>query len=269
MVNTAIVDNVNDMYVTMCKDLVTYGSKVNDTLELNNYMITVRDVSQCVINVRNVSLNYMAAELLWYLSGRNDVEFISRYASLWKRISDDGKTNNSAYGYILKKKHGFDQIEKMVELLKKDPYSRRAVMNINVPNENVIETKDEMCTICLNFQLRDNKLNCSVLMRSNDIFTGTVYDVTYFIFLQKYIADKLNVSCGTYTHIAFSLHAYDRHIENIKNIAFNTTYDDRLVNIDFEHIFNKFDAAMTDVENNKMSPEEAFNYYDIFKDVKL
>ena len=111
MVNTAIVDNVNDMYVTMCKDLVTYGSKVNNTLELNNYMITVRDVSQCVINVRNVSLNYMAAELLWYLSGRNDVEFISRYASLWKRISDDGKTNNSAYGYILKKKHGFDQIE--------------------------------------------------------------------------------------------------------------------------------------------------------------
>lgn len=52
---------------------------------------------------------------------------------MWNKLSDDGITANSAYGYILQKKHGFNQIEKIIELLKVDPYSRRAVMNINVP----------------------------------------------------------------------------------------------------------------------------------------
>ncbi len=265
MIHRNTVNNINEMYITMCKDLVTHGKIVNNTIELSNYVITVDDISQCVINVRNLSLNYMAAELLWYLTGRNDTAFIGKYASLWTKLTDDGVTNNSAYGYILQKKHGFNQIEKMIELLKVDPNSRRAVMNINVPNEKVIETKDEMCTICLNYQIRNGKLNCSALLRSNDIYTGVVYDATYFILLQKYIADRLNVGYGSYTHMAFSLHAYDRHIDKVTAIAKNSKFDETVVNINHKRLFNLFNDIMTDVENNSIKPEDAFYKYDIYE----
>ena len=85
-----------------------------------------------------------------------------------------------------------------------DPNTRRAVVNINVPNVNVIETKDEPCTIALQFLNRDGKLHCTAIMRSNDIWFGTPYDWAFFIELQKVIADKLGLGYGTYTHFATS-----------------------------------------------------------------
>ena len=260
--------NIDDMYRHMCRDIYYDGSDIAGTRELNNYMITLTNLDQVFINVRNASKNYAAAELLWYLNGRNDVKFIGKYASLWNKLTDDGVTNNSAYGYILKYKHGFDQVEKMVELLKADPNSRRAVININVPNERVIETKDEMCTICLVFQLRDGKLNCTGIMRSNDIYTGTIYDIPYFVLIQKYIADSLGVEYGTYTHIAISLHCYDRHLDKVRDIADIGKKDDICVNINHKNLFAHYEEILKDVETNGISPEAAFWSYRVYEELE-
>ena len=100
-----------------------------------------------------------------------------------------------------------------------DPNTRRAVININVPNERVIETKDEPCTIALQFLNRNGKLHCTAIMRSNDIWFGTPYDWAFFIELQKVIADRLGLGYGTYTHFATSFHAYERNMAEISAIA--------------------------------------------------
>lgn len=173
ILDTLIADRIrkkntlNRQYRQLCKDLIEKGHSIEskgatrgNSKELTNYMFTIDDITDNVITLqtRDTSYTYLAAELLWYWQSRNDVEFIGKFATLWNKISDDGITNNSAYGYILQEKHGFNQIEKIIELLQKDPSSRRAVLNINVPNENVIETKDEMCTICLNMYIRKWKI---------------------------------------------------------------------------------------------------------------
>lgn len=222
-------NSLNYVYRQICRDLLEKGHPADtaaatkgNSKELNNYSFTINDISNNVVTLksRNISLNYLAGELLWYWQGRNDLDFINHFSSFWKRISDDGETANSAYGYILQKKHGFDQIEKIIELLKKDPASRRAVLNINVPNEHVIETKDEMCTIALVFYVRNNKLNCTGIMRSNDVNFGLTYDITYFTQLQKYIADRLGIATGSYTHFTTSMHFYDGDYDLIKKIAY-------------------------------------------------
>lgn len=211
-------NNINKIYSRMCDEL-SHARKVNGTREINNAKITLTNITNNVISCRNISVAYCLGELLWYFTARNDVKFISRFSSFWSKISDDGVTNNSAYGYVLMKKHGFNQIEKIIELLKYDPNSRRAVLNINEANEHVIETKDEPCTICLQFLIRDNKLHCTAIMRSNDIWLGFPYDVVFFTELQKYIASRLMVGYGTYTHFATSLHVYDRDFEKITNLT--------------------------------------------------
>lgn len=220
--------DIDVVYREVCRDLLKASHLTHietatrgDSCEINNYMFTINDVSGDVVALksRNTSLTYLAAETLWYWAGRNDVDFIGKFAKLWTKISDDGITNNSAYGYILQKKHGFNQIEKIIELLKFDRQSRRAVLNINVPNENVISTKDEMCTIALNFYIRDDKLNCTAIMRSNDVIFGLTYDLTYFIQLQKYIANKVGVEVGSYTHFATSMHFYSVDYDKVKAIA--------------------------------------------------
>ena len=211
-------NTVDEAYKTLCEMLVN-APTVGNTRELNNMKIEISDVSNSIVSVRNISLTYLLGEFLWYFNGSQSMEYISKYSTFWKHISDDGVTSNSAYGYILKYKHGFDQIEKIIELLTVDPNSRRAVININIPNEHVIETKDEPCTIALQFLNRDGKLNCTAIMRSNDIWFGTPYDWAFFIELQKVIADRLGLRYGTYTHFATSFHAYDRNIAEIRAIA--------------------------------------------------
>ena len=209
---------VDEAYKTLCGMLVN-APVVGNTHELNNVKIEITDVTNSIVSVRNISYNYLLGEFLWYFNGSNSMEYISKYSSFWKNISDDGVTSNSAYGYILKHKHGFNQIEKVIELLTVDPNSRRAVININVPNVHVIETKDEPCTIALQFLNRDGKLHCTAIMRSNDIWFGTPYDWAFFIELQKVIADRLGLGYGTYTHFATSFHAYERNMSEIQAIA--------------------------------------------------
>lgn len=197
-----------------------YATKTQTTRECNDCVLTVREPSLDYIRFpyrRKLSIDYAKAELEWYWSGNNSCKAIGEHASMWLKLTDDGVTSNSAYGYILEKKYGFDQIQQIIRLLKDDPESRRAVLNISDPAIDRIHTKDMQCTIALQFLLRNNKLNISVYMRSNDVFFGLPYDYIYFISLQDYIARQLHCGIGTYTHHAGSMHMYDRDIEKFND----------------------------------------------------
>lgn len=208
--------SLDEAWSVISSEVLEKGERVGNTHELRNVKFVIEDIGKNILNVReNFSLHYYLGEMIWYGVGSNSTEFISKFGRVWEHLSDDGVTNNSAYGFILKHKHGFNQIDKMVELLRKDPSSRRAVININVPNINVIETKDEMCTIALQFFVRDGKLEMTTMMRSNDLWTGTPYDIFYFTEIQKMIAKKLKLNYGTYTHFVTSIHIYNRNIDDI------------------------------------------------------
>mgnify|MGYP002520633459 CR=1 FL=1 len=226
-----IRDNMDDIYKRICRDLIN-AKEVKGTKELNNYSFTLTNLDNNVINIRNISKAYICGELLWYVLGRKDVAFINKFAGLWGRISDDGVTSYSAYGDIVFNRHGFNQVEKIIQLLCSDPESRRAVINFNVPNDNVIETKDEICTIALQFLIRDGKLNCTGIMRSNDVWYGLPYDVIFFTELTKYIAERLNIPYGTYTHNVISLHVYERNYDDIRNLPIATSK----ISVDFERM---------------------------------
>lgn len=239
--NLGLFKNINNAWSTVADKVLSVGDQINGTHEISNVSFEISDIEQNVLTVRdNFALHYYLGEMIWYASGANDVSFISKYGKIWNILSDDGITNNSAYGYILKYKHGFDQVDKVIELLKKDKNSRRAVININIPNKDVIETKDEMCTIALQFLLRHGKLNATGIMRSNDMYTGTPYDIYYFTEIQKYIANALDVDYGTYTHFVTSMHIYDRDISKIsKSIENNLNMVYARVHIDGQILLEK------------------------------
>ena len=162
--------------------------------------------------IRNLSHKYAIGELLWYLSGSNKLDAIANYSKAWNKLSDDGETVNSAYGYRIFEKFGFDQWEHVKGLLKADPNSRQAVIHIKEPNPE--KTKDLPCTVALQYFIRDGKLYATTYMRSNDIWLGFPYDVFTFTCLQIKMAFELGVGIGSYTHIAGSLHLYSRNVQS-------------------------------------------------------
>lgn len=179
--------------------------------EVINAITVINDPTRNIVtsDIRKMPIRYAVGELLWYLSGSNKLSDIKQFSKAWDNLSDDGETVNSAYGYRIFEKFGFNQWEHVKELLWKDPNSRQAVIHIKEPNP--IPTKDLPCTVCLQYLIRNNKLYATTYMRSNDIWLGFPYDVFTFTCLQMKLAMELGVEVGTYTHIAGSLHLYSRN----------------------------------------------------------
>lgn len=179
--------------------------------EVINAITVIKDPTRGIVqsDIRKMSMRYALGELMWYLSANNSLSAIQNYTKAWDRMSDDGKTVNSNYGWCIGKKFGFNQWTHVYNMLKNDPNSRQAVIHIKSADSK--PSKDVNCTVCIQFLVREGKLHATVYMRSNDIWMGFPYDVFSFTAMQCLMAMELGLKIGTYTHIAGSLHLYERN----------------------------------------------------------
>jgi thymidylate synthase len=220
------------------------------TLEIENPMLCLYTNDR-----RGSQKKYIAAEFLWYFSGRNDVEFISEYASFWKSIENEDGTANSAYGNLIfnkKNRFGTNQYEWAIKSLSADSDSRQAIMHFNLPEHQYVGNKDFVCTMYGIWHIRDNRLNLTIHMRSNDAILGTPTDVAFFTVLQQQALSHLRhvhpgLQLGKYTHIVDSYHIYDRNFnlveemlqskfkpESMPEVEANLVYQTGMPAVDFE-----------------------------------
>ncbi len=178
--------------------------------EVLNAVTVIEDPTRSFVrsNIRNLPIRYAIGEMLWYMSGNNHLSEIQKYTKNWDRMSDDGETVNSNYGWCIKHKYGFDQWEFVKDLLTRDPNTRQAVIHIKTADN--APSKDVNCTVCLQFFIREGKLYLTTYMRSNDLWLGFPYDVFQFMNMQVLMSMELGLELGSYTHIAGSLHLYER-----------------------------------------------------------
>lgn len=187
--------------------------------EVINAITVIKDPTRCVMtnSIRKMSMRYAVGEMLWYAAANNKLDGIRKYTKAWDRMSDDGETVNSNYGYCIKHKFGFDQWETVKAQLKADPETRQAVIHIKEARDLVNHpSKDVNCTVCLQFFVRGGALYMTTYMRSNDLWMGFPFDVFQFTAMQVLMAMELGLDIGTYTHIAGSLHLYKRDYDVAK-----------------------------------------------------
>jgi thymidylate synthase len=194
------------------------GLKIKEDI---NTILVIEDPIQCLYenSRRGSQYKYIAAELLYYFTGRNDLAFIEKYAPFWRQIANQDGTVNSSYGNLIftsKNEHGYSQWEWALKSLISDKDTRQALMTFNRPSYQYNNNKDFICTLNGIFNIRDNKLNLTINMRSNDAILGTATDIAFFCILQQQALKLLQphypkLELGTYTHIANSYHIYERH----------------------------------------------------------
>ena len=171
----------------------------------------------CYEKARKANLVFQYAEFLWYLSGSDQLDFISYYAKGIKKFSKDGvRLTGTAYGTKLRGSYfqnHMDQIETVIELLKAEPDTKRAVISIFQPQEllDFDSNIDVSCTLSIQYMIRDKKLISIVNMRANDMFLGIISDVFSFTMLQEYIANRLGIEVGEYYHVVGSSHIYEQN----------------------------------------------------------
>ena len=150
-------------------------------------------------------------ELLWYLTKRNDLEFIKEYIPQYIKESDDGLTVYGGYGPRFFSMRGIDQIANVIALLTEKPTTRRAVIQVFDADDINAQHQEIPCTTTLQFFVRDEHLHMSTTMRSNDAYMGLPHDVFAFTMLQEILARSLNCELGQYHHYVGSLHIYEKH----------------------------------------------------------
>ena len=104
-------------------------------------------------------------EFLWYASGSNALDHIQYYIPRYDEFSDDGAILNGAYGPRLFAGGSDSQVATVVELLRRKPSSRQAVLQIFGAEDLLKESKDIPCTCILQFLVREGRLHLVVMMR--------------------------------------------------------------------------------------------------------
>lgn len=200
-------------------------------IELENYMFELHPRNMlCSFEARKLSTKYLVGELAWYFSADRDDRRIEHYSKFWTTLRNDNSPYyNSNYGYYIFEEN---QVDHVISMLTKDKDTRQACIMINRKEVSMSQSKDKLCTYSISFRIRENKLNMSVNMRSNDIVLGATVDVFQFLVIYDYILKILRYSIypdlqiGIYSHKADSFHIYERHFDMMESIVSGSKWID-------------------------------------------
>jgi thymidylate synthase len=183
---------------------------------------------------RNKQLRaYYAKEIQLYESMTNLASDFGKASKFWLNLANPDGTVNSAYGHLIwqvpslghpafeETVNGVSTMrtpwEWAVQSLKADSHTRQAVIPFAMPQHYWRGNKDQVCTLHGIFHIRNNALNFTVTMRSQDCWLGLSYDLPFFVHLMDKMLEELkpaypNLTKGRYTHMVHSFHLYTKNV---------------------------------------------------------
>jgi thymidylate synthase len=200
-------------------------SRNGTTHEILHAAISVSDPRQRWTVSRNPAMNiaFALAEVVWIIAGRNDSAFLNYYNTGLPKYCGNGPSYHGAYGHRLRKRFDTDQLVRAYEALHRNPDSRQVVLQIwdsavDLPaTDGRPSSEDVPCNIVAMLKVRDQKLEWTQVMRSNDVFRGLPYNFVQFTTIQEIMAGWLGLDVGTYNHVSDSLHVYEDDLKKIKS----------------------------------------------------
>jgi len=210
--------NAREAFIYFYNEINSNGVAFGDTKALFNVGFTLENPSQKNINVlnpdRKFNLEYAEAEWQWYLSGDPSIDKLGEINGsippIWEKMADSDRQVRSNYGWQWEREH---QLDKVIQMLKVYPDTRQAVLSIYDGKEISTYRNDTPCTYAVQFTILNDKLEMSVLMRSNDLWFGFCNDQYCFASLQELVAERLSMELGTYYHFAHNLHLYNNKLK--------------------------------------------------------
>jgi thymidylate synthase len=209
-----VADGVNG-YVDVVRWVLENGEEASPrgmkTREIEDAVIFIDDVFNTLpLGVKRGTVPGIGSvEALQLLAGVSVPNLVTAIGPQFANYAENNGLFHGAYGLRTR-----GQYEHVIERLKSDPDTRQAVVTIWDPKLDLQPKKrDYPCTVLHQFRIRNNRLNMSVYMRSNDVWLGAAYDWFQFTRVQIAMASVLGVEPGTYAHHVGSLHIYEQNFD--------------------------------------------------------
>lgn len=182
-----------------------------------------------LITTKKVHFKGVVAELIWFLSGSTKVQDLRDMGcTIWDEWEQPDGTIGPMYGKQWRKWDDIsgiyhNQIENIIESIRKDPHSRRHIVSSwNVSDLYIMALAP--CHVLFQFYVADGKLSCQLYQRSADIFLGLPFNIASYALLTHMIAQQCDLDVGEFIWTGGDCHLYLNHLEQAKEQLIRAPY---------------------------------------------
>ena len=179
------------------------------------------------LTLRKLSFKNCIDEILWIWQRKsNNIHDLGSH--IWDSWADESGSIGKAYGYQLgiKNKYPeglFDQVDRVLYLLKHEPLSRRIITNIYNHND-LSEMNLFPCAYSLTLNVSGGKLNAILNQRSQDFLVANNWNVCQYAVLLHMFARSCSLQAGELIHVIADAHIYDRHVPIVNDLIQRELY---------------------------------------------
>jgi thymidylate synthase len=173
-----------------------------------------------LVTTKKVHTKSIIHELLWFLKGETNIKYLNdNGVSIWDEWADENGNLGPVYGYQWRSwpsangEH-IDQITQLIDQIKKNPDSRRLLVNAWNVSE-ISKMKLPPCHILFQFYVADGKLSCQLYQRSADLFLGVPFNIASYALLTHMVAQVCDLEVGEFIHTLGDAHIYSNHFEQV------------------------------------------------------
>ncbi len=237
-------------YLDLVKNVLNEGIKKEDrtgtgTISYFGYQMRFNlEDGFPLLTTKRVHLKSIIHELLWFIAGDTNIKYLVDhdvriwnewpYAAFQKSAEYQGetieefvekiKTNDAfakkygnlgpVYGKQWRNFNGVDQLEWLINEIRKNPTSRRLIISAWNPSE-IEDMALPPCHCFMQFYVNEGKLSCQLYQRSADIFLGVPFNIASYSLFTMMIAQVCNLKPGTFVHTIGDAHIYLNHLEQV------------------------------------------------------
>ena len=160
-------------------------------------------------------------ELIWFLAGDTNIKYLKENGvRIWDEWADEEGDLGPVYGKQWRRWEGpegrvIDQVAKVVEAIKTNPFSRRHIVSAWNPAD-VDDMALPPCHCLFQFHVANGKLSCQLYQRSADIFLGVPFNIASYALLTHMMAQVCDLEVGDFVHSFGDAHIYSNHFEQVK-----------------------------------------------------
>lgn len=214
-------------YLKLCEHILDHGTKKDDrtgtgTISVFGYQMRF-DLQKGfpLLTTKKLHLKSIIHELLWFLKGDTNVKYLQENGvRIWNEWADDNGDLGPIYGKQWRSWQSadgrtVDQISDVIEEIRRNPSSRRLVVNAWNAGE-LEEMALSPCHCLFQFYVANGKLSCQLYQRSADTFLGVPFNIASYALLTMMIAHVCDLEPGDFVHTFGDAHIYLNHIEQVK-----------------------------------------------------
>ncbi|CAN5363487.1 thymidylate synthase [soil metagenome] len=178
-----------------------------------------------LLTTKRVHFRSVVVELLWFLQGSTNVSWLRENGcSIWDEWADADGELGPVYGkqwrsWASPDGRAIDQIAKLVEGLRTNPYGRRHIVSAWNPAD-VDDMALPPCHCLFQFHVAPPKvegapgrLSCQLYQRSADIFLGVPFNIASYALLTHMVAQVTGLEVGDFVHTLGDAHLYLNHLD--------------------------------------------------------